>query len=80
MVLLPNWQEYANGTDARPRIAGIEVGGGEVRLSFDRVASGIRGTDDLTGEWTPLPEADYRLDGTNATIPLEKAYRFLRAE
>jgi endonuclease I len=79
---VPNWQEYKNGTDTRLRITGIELLGSEVRLSFNREASAVCGTDDLTGEWMPLPEADCQLDGTNATItiPPEKAKLFLRAE
>ena len=62
------------------RIMAIGVGSNAVSLQFNQDASTVFGTDDLKGEWKAIPRADFTLEGTNATIPLEKAYRFLRAE
>ena len=62
------------------RIMAIGVGSNAVSLQFNQDASTVFGTDDLKGEWKAIPRADLTLEGTNATIPLEKAYRFLRAE
>ena len=62
------------------RIMAIGVGSNSVSLQFNQDAATVFGTDDLKGEWKVIPRTDFTLEGTNATIPLEKAYRFLRAE